>query len=304
MHAVKETHITGLKKLHSGKVRDMYEIDADHLLIVTTDRISAFDVIMDDPIPTKGRILNALTIFWMDRFRDLAPTHLVDQRPFFSLLEGLEQAELLRGRSVVVKRARPLPVECIVRGYLSGSGWKDYQATGQLCGHTLPEGMHESDKLPRPVFTPSTKADIGQHDENITVEAAASLLGAELAAKVETLAVTMYERARDYAAAKGIIIADTKFEFGLIGDELVIIDEVLTPDSSRFWPADQYVPGRSQPSYDKQYLRDWLETQDWNKTAPAPRLPVEVMEMTRKKYQEAYDLLAGPASAPRLADFF
>ncbi len=293
MKVVMQTNIDAFPLLARGKVRDMYDIDEKTLLIVTTDRMSAFDVIMNEPVPYKGVILNQITLFWMQRFNDIIANHLIesDVNKFPEALAPWK--EELEGRAVLVKKAKPLPVECIVRGCITGSGWKDYKATGSLCGHVLPQGLVESAKLEPALFTPSTKAEIGEHDENITREQAAKLLGAELAAKVEDISLRIFEAGREYAATKGILMADTKFEFGMVGDELVLIDEVMTPDSSRFWPADQYKPGQSQPSFDKQYLRDWLSSQPWNKEAPAPTLPAEVIDATSKKYAEAYQIITG-----------
>ena len=293
MHAVIETDIKAYPLLSRGKVRDIYELSPESLLLVTTDRISAYDVIMPDPIPLKGVILNQITLFWMEKFKDLIPNHLLaaDTADFPAPLAPY--AADLAGRAVVAKRAKPLPIECIVRGFITGSGLKDYKATGKVCGHALPAGLVESQILPEPIFTPSTKADLGAHDENITRDAARELLGTALFDKVEAVSLAMYAKARDFARERGIIIADTKFEFGLLGDELILIDEVLTPDSSRFWPAEGYVAGQSQPSYDKQYLRDWLTSVGFNKQPPAPRLPQDVMTKTQEKYLTAYEVLTG-----------
>ena len=292
MKVVVKTDISVYPLLSRGKVRDIYDVDEKTLLIVTTDRMSAFDVIMSEPIPYKGVILNRLTLFWMRRFSDIIPNHLVesDVNRFPAALAPWK--EELDGRAVLVRKARPLPVECIVRGYITGSGWKDYKATGTVCGHALPKGLREADKLEPALFTPSTKAELGQHDENISKARAAELLGADIAAQAEHAALSLYEAARAYAAGRGIIVADTKFEFGFIDGKLHLIDEVLTPDSSRFWPADQYKPGRGQPSFDKQYLRDWLEKQPWNKQPPPPALPGDVIEATAARYREAYSILA------------
>ena len=291
--AVLETNITEYPLVSKGKVRDIYAVGDDQLLLVTTDRISAFDVVMPDPIKDKGKVLNQITLFWMDMMRDLVPNHIVatnvDDYP-----EPLRKyRDALKDRSVLAKKAKPLPIECIVRGFITGSGWKDYQKTGKVCGHELPAGLKESAMLEKPLFTPSTKADLGLHDENITLAQAADLIGEEMMRKVETLALAIYSRARDYARERGILIADTKFEFGTIDGELILIDEVLTPDSSRFWPMDGYVPGQSQPSFDKQYFRDWLEEIGFNKQPPAPRVPAEIAARTRDKYMEAYRLLTG-----------
>ncbi|HIV99671.1 MAG TPA: phosphoribosylaminoimidazolesuccinocarboxamide synthase [Candidatus Desulfovibrio intestinipullorum] len=293
MKIITRTGINAYPLLSRGKVRDIYAIDENTLLIVTTDRMSAFDVMMSRPIPYKGVILNQITLFWMDMFKDIVPNHIIesDVNKFPAPLNPwLDQLE---GRAVLVRRARPLPVECIVRGYISGSGWKSYQADGTICGHTLPAGLKESDKLEAPIFTPSTKAQFGQHDENISRECAAVLLGDSIAQDVEEKTLAIYKRGSEYAASRGIIVADTKLEFGFIDGTLHLIDEVLTPDSSRFWPAESYEPGHSQPSFDKQYLRDWLKSQPWDMQPPAPTLPDEVVEATAAKYQEAYRILTG-----------
>ena len=288
-----KTEISTYPLLSRGKVRDIYDIDEKTLLIVTTDRMSAFDVIMDRPIPYKGVILNQITLFWMDKFKDIIPNHLVesDVDRFPAALAPWKDE--LEGRAVLVRKAKPLPVECIVRGYIAGSGWKDYQKTGTICGYQLPAGMRESDKLEPPLFTPSTKAELGQHDQNISPAEAARLLGEDVARKVQETTLAIYEAGRTYAASRGIIVADTKFEFGFVDGELRLIDEVLTPDSSRFWPADQYEPGHSQPSFDKQYLRDWLSAQPWDMQPPAPALPDEVVDATARRYREAYHILTG-----------
>ncbi len=293
MNIVTKTNIREFPLLSRGKVRDIYEIDAQTLLIVTTDRMSAFDVVMNEAIPYKGVVLNRITVFWMDTFKDLVANHLLatDVRDFPAALTPYH--DQLEGRAVLVRRARPLPIECIVRGYLTGSGYKDYLATGSVSGHKLPAGLVDADKLEKPLFTPSPKADLGQHDENISLADAKSRIGEGLVKKVQDLSLAIYSRGRDLAASRGIIIADTKFEFGLDGKELLLIDEVLTPDSSRFWPAGQYAPGKSQPSFDKQYLRDWLSGTGWDKTPPPPALPAEVIAETQKKYLEAYELLTG-----------
>jgi phosphoribosylaminoimidazole-succinocarboxamide synthase len=292
MPVVAETSIQEYPLVSKGKVRDIYAIDQETLLIVTTDRMSAFDVIMPDPIPYKGVVLNQLTCFWMQKFASLVPNHIkaaaVSEYP-----KDLQRyREQLEGRSVLARRADPLPIECIVRGFLSGSGWKDYQRTGQVCGIELPEGLQESSRLPRSLFTPSTKADIGEHDENISLEQARARMDPDLVDRVQDLSIQIYEHGVQHAEERGLIIADTKFEFGMIDGSLVLIDEVLTPDSSRFWPQEQYQPGISQPSFDKQYLRDWL-TENWDKTSPAPALPREVIAQTRDKYLQAYRLLTG-----------
>lgn len=291
MKVVVKTDITAYPLLSRGKVRDIYNVDEKTLLIVTTDRMSAFDVIMSEPIPYKGVILNKITLFWMEKFRDIIPNHLLesDVSRFPSALDPWKDE--LEGRAVLVRKAKPLPVECIVRGYITGSGWKDYQATGQVCGYTLPEGLRESDKLEPALFTPSTKAELGRHDENISVAEAARLLGEDTARLAEKTSLAIYEAGRAFAAGRGIIVADTKFEFGFIDGRLHLIDEVLTPDSSRFWPADQYKAGQGQPSFDKQYLRDWLKKQPWNMQPPPPNLPEEVIRATADRYKEAYEIL-------------
>jgi phosphoribosylaminoimidazole-succinocarboxamide synthase len=293
MQVVTTTDIKEYPLVSRGKVRDIYQVSDESLLIVTTDRISAFDVILPDPIPFKGVILNKITIFWMKMFERLVKNHLlaVDPADFPAPLKA--HADMLEGRAVLVRKAKPLPIECIVRGYITGSGWKDYKATGTVCGHLLPADLRESDKLEKPLFTPSTKAELGQHDENITLDQAIAMIGKPLFDKVQDTALSIYSQAREYAGAKGILIADTKFEFGMIGDDLILIDEVLTPDSSRFWPAASYAPGQGQPSYDKQYVRDWLESVGFNKKPPAPAMPADVAVRTREKYLEAYQALTG-----------
>ena len=295
MKVVTKTEITAYPLLSRGKVRDIYAVDDATLLIVTTDRMSAFDVIMSRPIPYKGVILNQITLFWMDMFRDLVPNHIVE-RDADKFPQALAPwRDELEGRAVLVRRAKPLPIECIVRGYLSGSGWKAYQQTGEVCGHRLPEGLRESDKIEPAIFTPSTKAELGSHDENISVERAAELIGPDAARQVEQTALAIYEKGRAYAAERGIIVADTKFEFGFVDGKIHLIDEVLTPDSSRFWAADKYEPGHGQPSFDKQYLRDWLKRQPWNMQPPPPALPDEVADVTAGKYRDAYRILTGSA---------
>ena len=293
MKVVTKTEITAYPLLSRGKVRDIYAVDDATLLIVTTDRMSAFDVIMSRPIPYKGVILNQITLFWMDMFRDLVPNHIVE-RDADKFPQALAPwRDELEGRAVLVRRAKPLPIECIVRGYLSGSGWKAYQQTGEVCGHRLPAGLRESDKISPAIFTPSTKAELGQHDENISVERAAELVGADVARQIEQTTLAIYEKGRAYAAERGIIVADTKFEFGFVDGKIHLIDEVLTPDSSRFWAADKYEPGHGQPSFDKQYLRDWLKRQPWNMQPPPPALPDEVADVTAGKYRDAYRILTG-----------
>jgi phosphoribosylaminoimidazole-succinocarboxamide synthase len=286
-----ESNLQSLELINRGKVRDIYAVDDDHMLIVASDRLSAFDVVLPDPIPGKGAVLTELSNFWFERTAKLVANHLSTLRLEDVLADAVERAQVA-AQAVVVKRLAPLPVEAIVRGYLIGSGWKDYQASGQVSGVRLPEGLRQADRLPNTIFTPSTKADVGDHDENITFDDMAELVGGGIAERVRDVSVTLYEQAVAYAAARGIIIADTKFEFGLDADgEVVLIDEVLTPDSSRFWPADEYRPGTSPPSFDKQYVRDYLETTGWNKKPPAPSLPAEVIERTAEKYREARDRL-------------
>lgn len=285
------SNLNSLRLLHRGKVRDIYEVDENSLLIVQTDRISAFDVILSEPVPEKGKVLTALSAFWFDRLGHIIPNHLTGIAPE-SVVDAAEKDQV-EGRAFVVKKLKPLPIEAIVRGYLAGSGWKEYRKSGTVCGIPLPPGLMEADRLPEPIFTPSTKAPIGEHDENIGFDEAAGLLGYDLAAKVRDAAIALYSEAADYALTKGIIIADTKFEFGQ--DEqgkLYLIDEILTPDSSRFWPQDEYLPGTNPPSFDKQFVRDWLETQDWDKKAPAPKLPDNIAEKTALKYREALTRLA------------
>ncbi len=286
-----ETNFPDLKLKHRGKVRDLYEID-DYLLMVATDRISAFDVVMPTPIPDKGVILTQMSLFWFDFLRDLTENHLVTADVFQYPPSCQAYVEELKGRSMLVVKAKPLAVECIVRGYLAGSGLKEYRRTGTVCGIKLPPGLQEADRLPEPVFTPSTKAQEG-HDVNITFEECARIIGQELAEKVRELSLKIYQKAAAYAEERGIIIADTKFEFGLYQDRLILIDEVLTPDSSRFWPKDRYQPGRPQESFDKQFLRDWLEEIGWDKKPPAPALPPEIVEKTRSRYLEALKRLTG-----------
>lgn len=287
---ITQTNCPELKLVNRGKVRDIYDL-GEHLLIVTSDRISAFDVIMDEGIPQKGFVLTEISKFWFDQMTDLIPHHLVatevDDFPAITH----QYREQLQGRSMLTKKAKPLPVECIVRGYLSGSGWKEYQQKGSLCGIELPAGLTQSDKLPKTIFTPSTKAELGEHDENITFEQTADLCGRDIAQQISDISIAIYERARTLADTKGIIIADTKFEFGMMDDQLIWIDEAITPDSSRFWPKDLYQPGSAQPSFDKQFLRDYLETLDWNKQAPPPKLPEEIVRKTGEKYLEALQRL-------------
>jgi phosphoribosylaminoimidazole-succinocarboxamide synthase len=293
MSALHESNLTSLKFLHRGKVRDLYEVDADHLLIVQTDRLSAFDVILPNPIPGKGEVLTAVSNFWFKKLGGVIPNHLSGIDPESVVKTDADRAQV-RGRSFVTKKLKPLPIEAIVRGYLVGSGWKDYKKTGAVCGIQLPAGLQEAQKLPQPLFTPSTKAAIGDHDENISFDEAKKLLGAEMAEKVKNATLALYSQAADYALTRGIIIADTKFEFGTdAAGTLYLIDEALTPDSSRFWPADQYKVGSNPPSFDKQFVRDWLESSGWNKQPPAPQVPADVLQKTADKYREAQRLLTG-----------
>jgi phosphoribosylaminoimidazole-succinocarboxamide synthase len=291
---VYRTTLSSLEKIHEGKVRDSYAIDAETLLIVTTDRLSAFDVVLPDPIPHKGRVLNQISNYWFERTRHIVPNHLTG----LALERAVHQTDelaLLAGRAVIVRRLKPLPLEAVVRGYLIGSGFKDYQLSGAVCGIALPRGLQLAAQLPQPIFTPATKAAAGSHDENIAFAEVERLVGAERASEVRRAALALYAFAAQHARARGIIIADTKFEFGIDRDgRLTLIDEVLTPDSSRFWPADRYRPGVSPPSFDKQFVRDYLETLDWNKQAPGPRLPAEIIARTSEKYLEALARLTGP----------
>lgn len=294
--SVSETNLEALNLIKRGKVRDIYDL-GDYLLMVATDRISAFDVVMPNPIPEKGKILTQISLFWFEIMKPVLPNHVISAnvddypeicRPY---------SDILRSRSMLVKKAEPLPIECIVRGYISGSGWNDYQISGNVCGIKLPEGLKESDKLPEPVFTPSTKAESGLHDVNIDFEQTVEKIGKPLAEKVRTLSLEIYNKGADLAYNKGIIIADTKFEFGLLDDDLILIDEILTPDSSRFWPRSSYKPGGTQKSFDKQYLRDYLLSINWNKTPPAPSLPQNVINNTRNKYLEAFQKLTAATHA-------
>ncbi|MDH5387212.1 MAG: phosphoribosylaminoimidazolesuccinocarboxamide synthase [Gammaproteobacteria bacterium] len=285
------SNIKSLPLLHKGKVRDIYDIDEDHMLIVTTDRISAFDVVMPNAITGKGSILNDVTTFWLNKLSHIIPNQLSDLALEDVLPDSNERAEVT-DHAMIVKKLKALPVEAIVRGYLIGSGWKDYQATGSVCGIKLPAGLQLADKLPEAIYTPSSKAAVGEHDENINFATTEALVGSDIAAQIRDVSLQLYKEASAYALERGIIIADTKFEFGLDKNgQLTLIDEVLTPDSSRFWPADQYQPGISPPSFDKQFVRDYLETLDWNKTAPGPTLPDEVIQKTSEKYQQAKNLL-------------
>ena len=286
---IRETNFAGLTPIARGKVRDIYDL-GDRLLIVATDRLSAFDVVMPTPIPDKGRVLTQLSLFWFNLLKDVIPHHVLSSTEFPAPFDKFQGD--LAGRSMVVRKTKPLPIECVARGYLSGSGWKEYRASGKICGISLPRGLRESDRLPEPIFTPATKAATG-HDENIPFEQAAGTLGDELAAQVRSVTLELYRRAAAYAEPRGIILADTKFEFGLLNGQLIWIDEALTPDSSRFWPAAQYKPGGAQPSFDKQFVRDYLERIQWPKTPPGPDLPPDVVAATRAKYREAYRILVG-----------
>lgn len=291
MSAVTKTEIPGVTLRSRGKVRDIYDL-GDTLLLVATDRISAFDVVLPQPVPDKGKVLHQISMFWFDYFRDVVPNHVItDDVNAFPQPLSAHRAQL-EGRSALVRKAAMFPVECVARGYLVGSGWKDYQRTGAVCGIALPSGLRECDKLPHPIFTPATKAETG-HDENIAFEQMVAMIGADHAERLRALTLDLYERAADYARLRGIIVADTKFEFGIIHGEIAICDEMLTPDSSRFWPSDTYQPGRSQPSYDKQFVRDYLESIPWDKTPPAPDLPKDVIEGTRSRYVQALQSLSG-----------
>ncbi len=287
-----ETDFTDLKLLHRGKVRDIYEVE-NKLLLVATDRISAFDVVMKEPVPQKGAVLTSLSLFWFDYLQDIIPNHLLSANPDKYPAACEPYRESLRGRSMLVKKAEPLPVECIVRGYISGSFWKAYKKDTTVCGFKLPSGMQESEQFPEILFTPSTKAEQGLHDENISLERMAEILGREETEKIAVTCINLYKKASDYARAKGIIIADTKFELGRYKGDLILIDEVLTPDSSRFWPADQYRIGQGQPSFDKQFLRDYLSSLDWDKTPPPPPLPPEIIKKTADRYREALERISG-----------
>ena len=288
---VSETDFPELKLRGRGKVRDIYDL-GDRLLIVATDRLSAFDVVLPTPIPDKGRVLTQLSLFWFERLAGVVPHHVISAKDFAGELAPYSAS--LEGRSMLVRRTEPVPIECVVRGYISGSGWKDYQKTGGICGVPLPKGLRESERLPQPIFTPSTKATTG-HDENISFEETVSRIGQSLAERLRDTSLALYQRAAEHAAEHGIIIADTKFEFGMLGKDLIWIDEALTPDSSRFWPSEQYAPGKPQPSFDKQYVRDYLERIGWNKQPPAPALPPDVVAATREKYREAYQRITGHA---------
>lgn len=284
--------LSGLNLIMQGKVRELYDFD-DKILLVTSDRISAFDVIMPDPVKGKGEVLTQISLFWFKQFESIVPNHIitadVDEYPE----ECKPHREYLKGRSMLVKKTKPLPIECVVRGFITGSGWKSYLGDGTVCGIKLPEGLKESEELPEPLFTPSTKAELGEHDENISFEEAVKLIGEEKANKVKDISIEIYKKGVEIASKHGIIIADTKFEFGILDDEIILIDEVLTPDSSRFWPKDTYKPGGSQKSFDKQFLRDYLKTLDWDKKAPGPKLPEEIIAKTSEKYNEAMKLFLG-----------
>lgn len=288
-----ETSIQSLKRIHQGKVRDIYDIDANTMLLVSTDRLSAFDVILPTGIANKGAMLTQMANFWFEKLKDVVPNHLTGIDPKSVVSSPAEQAQL-GSRAVVVKKLKALPIEAIVRGYLVGSGWKEYKAKGIVCGIELPAGLQEASKLPKPIFTPSSKAAVGEHDENISLQQCADLIGQDMAEQVAKVAIVLYQQAAEYALTRGIIIADTKFEFGLDADGVLhVMDEVLTPDSSRFWPADSYAVGSNPPSYDKQFVRDWLESTGWNKVAPAPALPADVAQKTSEKYMEAFERLTG-----------
>ena len=290
---MESTELKNLELIAKGKVRDIYAVDSDHLLIVTTDRMSAFDVVLPNPIPGKGEVLTELSEFWFKKTQSIVKNHMTDDLELVDLLDSPDQLEFFKKRSMIVKRLNPLPIEAVVRGYLIGSGWKDYQATGSVCGIELEEGLQMAQKLPEPIYTPATKAEVGEHDENISYEKTIDLIGEELANRVRRIAIDIYNFGVNHAREKGIIIADTKFEFGLDAEgELYLIDEVLTPDSSRFWAIENYELGSSPPSFDKQYLRDYLETLDWDKTAPGPELPQEVIDNTASKYRNAFKQIA------------
>lgn len=292
MPDIMQTSIKSLPLVYRGKVRECYAVGEDKLLMIATDRISAFDVILSVPIPKKGKVLTALTNFWFEKLAEGMPTQLTGIDPETVVAE--DEREQVRGRAMVVKRLKPILIECVARGYIIGAGWKDYQATGCVCGIKLPEGLKQAEKLPEPIFTPAAKAEVGTHDENISFEKVVELYGESIATQLRDLTISLYKKAADFAATKGIIIADTKFEFGLDENgQVCLMDEVLTPDSSRFWPAESYEVGMSPPSYDKQFIRDWLETQTWDKTPPAPVPPAEIIEKTAAKYREALVKLSG-----------
>ena len=297
MAGLSKTNIPSLKQIYSGKVRDVYAVDDDKLLLVATDRISAFDVILSDPIPGKGKVLTALTNFWFEKLKDVIPNHLTGIDP--ESVVKPEEADQVRGRAVVSKRLKPILIECVARGYIIGGGWKDYCATGSVCGVKLPAGLRQAEKLPEPIFTPAAKAEVGTHDENISFDRVVELYGERVATTIRDTTLKLYKEAADYALTKGIIIADTKFEFGMDDEGTIyLMDEVLTPDSSRFWPADDYEVGTSPKSFDKQFIRDWLETQPWDKTPPAPKVPEDIIEKTADKYREALRRLTGTDIEP------
>ncbi|MDH4049855.1 MAG: phosphoribosylaminoimidazolesuccinocarboxamide synthase [Gammaproteobacteria bacterium] len=298
--ALFQSEIPGLALLARGKVRDIYAVDDDYLLIVTTDRLSAYDVVMPDPVPGKGEVLTRISNFWFAMMADILPNHLTG-RTLDSVLPPAMPGNSLESRSIVCRRLSPLPIEAVVRGYLIGSGWRDYQSTGRVCGVSLPAGLQQASRLPEVLFTPATKADAGDHDENISFEQTVKLIGHDLAAQVRDCSIRIYERAAEHALARGIIIADTKFEFGLDGDgRLYLIDEVLTPDSSRFWPLDSYRTGTSPPSFDKQFVRDYLDTLDWNRTAPGPKIPAAILQKTSEKYRDALRILTAPQESDKI----
>ncbi len=292
VRTVSETNIKDLNLVHRGKVRDVYEVDDERLLLVATDRLSAFDCVLPNPIPDKGVILTQLSAFWFEKLKNITANHLITAN-FDEMPQKIRENKELKGRSTLVKKTKVFPVECVMRGYLEGSGWKDYQATGEICGHKLPENMRQCDKLPEPLFTPATKAATG-HDENISEDECAKIIGKENAETLKNLSLEIYQAASEYALSKGIIIADTKFEFGTDADgNILLIDEILTPDSSRFWSVETYAPGKAQPSFDKQFVREYLESLDWDKTPPAPALPEEIIQATRDRYLQAFELLTG-----------
>lgn len=297
MAGLSKTHIPSLKQIYSGKVRDVFAVGDDKLLLVATDRISAFDVILGDPIPGKGKVLTALTNFWFEKLKDVIPNHLTGIAP--ESVVKPEEIDQVSGRAVVSKRLKPILVECVARGYIIGGGWKDYCATGSVCGVKLPAGLRQAEKLPEPIFTPAAKAEVGTHDENISFERVVELYGERIATIIRDTTLKLYKEAADYALTKGIIIADTKFEFGMDDEgNVYLMDEVLTPDSSRFWPADDYEVGTSPKSFDKQFIRDWLESQPWDKTPPAPKVPEDIIEKTADKYREALRRLTGTDIEP------
>jgi phosphoribosylaminoimidazole-succinocarboxamide synthase len=288
-----KVHVEGLTHLRSGKVRDLYEVDDDHLLLVASDRVSTYDVVHPTPVPDKGRVLTGLSAFWFARLGEVVPNHLVSTSVLDLPAAAQASAEWLRGRSMLVRKVDIVPFECVVRGYLVGSGWKEYQRDGTVCGLGLPGGLVEADRLPEPIFTPATKAEEGEHDENVSFEVMAGALGDDLAGRLRELSLALYAAGAEHAASRGIILADTKFEFGLLDGEVVLADEVLTPDSSRYWPADAWAPGATPPSFDKQYVRDYATSTGWDKSPPAPELPDDVVTATREKYVEAYERLTG-----------